>query len=122
MRSDDNTGKFRLVDGVLSPAQKLQAVVIGEGIYSTHALPAAGNVRIGRLASSDIHIDEDSISRFHAVLHIGPPLTIEDLGSTNGVILAGEAIKPGRPVPINLGDPIKIGAVTMVVQAAKIPK
>src|SRR5205085_10972354 len=42
---------------------------------------------IGRGEEADIVIDDVAISRKHAVVHGGPPLEIEDLGSANGTFM-----------------------------------
>jgi hypothetical protein len=48
---------------------------------------------IGRTPDNDLRIDEDFISRRHAVVLAGPESTIvEDLNSTNGVFVNGEQV------------------------------
>ncbi len=112
-------------DPELSDDQRLQAVVVGTGIFQIFPLPARGDLTIGRYVRSDIRIDDNSISRFHARLHMGPPLTIEDLGSSNGTRVGDQVAKPGRALPVHLGEPIRLGDVTMIVQrrsATLIPR
>ena len=119
MTSDDD---IDLQDTVLSgdpdvtDDQRLQAVIVGTGIFQTLPLPTFGDLTIGRYIRSDIRIDDSSISRFHAKLHMGPPVAIEDLGSANGTRIGEQRLKPGRSVPVNLGDPIRLGTVTLIVQ------
>ena len=96
--------------------ERLQAVVVGTGIFLTFPLPTFGDLTIGRYIRSDIRIDDNSISRFHAKLHMGPPLAIEDLGSANGTRVADQPAKPGKVVPIRVGEPIRLGEVTLIVQ------
>jgi pSer/pThr/pTyr-binding forkhead associated (FHA) protein len=95
---------------------RLEAVIIGDGISQTVLLPQRGDVRIGRYIKSDIHIDHASISRFHAVLHLGPPLAVEDLGSSNGTKVRGNTVRAGKSEKFALGDPVKLGSVIMIVQ------
>ena len=61
---------------------------------------------IGRTPDNDLQIDAKFISRHHAVILAGPAHTIiEDLNSTNGVLVNGRRItppdaqgrRPGRP-------------------------
>ncbi len=68
---------------------------------------------IGRDPSaSDLSISDRSISRVHAKIRIiDGTLTLEDLASTNGVMIGGSQIKTGQPSPINVGDEITLGAV-----------
>ncbi len=50
----------------------------------TFELPASGAVTLGRDEDNAVRIDAPSVSRHHAVLHVGPRLRIEDLGGPNG--------------------------------------
>src|SRR5437016_14647855 len=68
----------------LSSAKQLQAVAVGAALLEICPLPDSGDVSIGRHRGSGIPIDDDTISRFHAVLHLGPPHSIEDIRSANG--------------------------------------
>ena len=105
--------------GLLAEALKgdtLQAVVVGASMLDVHPLPETGKVTIGRYHGSGIAIDDDSISRFHAVLNLGPPHTIEDVGSKSGTFVDGVQLRPGQKAPIHLGTAIKVGTVLMVVQ------
>ncbi|HSR99020.1 MAG TPA: sigma 54-interacting transcriptional regulator [Kofleriaceae bacterium] len=61
-------------------------VVAGEAVTVTR-LPAHGSVTLGRGEECEVRIDSPSVSRRHAVLHIGPRLRIEDLGSANGTFV-----------------------------------
>src|SRR6266404_7831678 len=63
---------------------RLRLLVLKGGVTATHALPDQGCVAIGRGEGVDIQIDDPSISRQHARLHLGVPLRLEDLGSANG--------------------------------------
>src|SRR5262245_15379872 len=74
--------------------------VLGETFFASHALPASGDLTVGRSEHADIAIDHPSVSRKHAVLRMGPPLSIEDLGSANGTRVRQRAIAPGERVEI----------------------
>jgi two-component system, NtrC family, response regulator AtoC len=90
--------------------------VIGGGVVATHALPAAGEVVIGRDAGCDVRIDDASLSRRHVRLRIAERITIEDLGSSNGTFVAGRRLEPGAPRPITADEIVTIGGVGIVVQ------
>jgi DNA-binding NtrC family response regulator len=98
----------------------LHLVVLGDGVFTQVPLPRAGELRrelrIGRTEEADVRIDRESVSRRHAVLRVGPPLEIEDLGSRNGTRVAGLRLAPNVPTPIAPGDVIAIGDVTLLVQ------
>ncbi|MDC0745658.1 sigma 54-interacting transcriptional regulator [Polyangium mundeleinium] len=94
-------------------------------------LPAAGSVTIGRGEGNDVRIDDASVSRRHAVLHVGPVLRIEDKGSANGTFVRtsedkGSAVEtrrvhraPGETFDVELGDCIVLGSVIAVVRRAR---
>jgi two-component system response regulator AtoC len=92
-------------------------VVLGDRVI-THALPARGHVTIGRREASAIHVDDPSVSRDHAILHLGARLAVEDLGSGNGTRVAGRVIPPRRRHPLALGEPLVLGGVPAVVLTA----
>jgi len=91
-------------------------VVIAEHILRSHALPATGEVVIGRSEKSDIQLDDPSISRRHAVLHVGPQLELEDLGSANGSQVGERRLRVRERVVIGPGDSIELGDVVLVLQ------
>jgi len=60
----------------------------------THYPLRSTATRIGRLSDNDIVIDDDTVSRHHAVIvDTGNSFVITDLGSANGVELAGHPIR-----------------------------
>jgi len=91
-------------------------VVIAEHILRSHALPTTGEVVIGRSEKSDIQLDDPSISRRHAVLHVGPELELEDLGSANGSQVGERRLRAHERVVIGPGDSIELGEVVLVLQ------
>jgi DNA-binding NtrC family response regulator len=68
----------------------LELVIFSGDDVRTFSLPPSGTVTIGRGEASALRIDDPSVSRNHAVLHTGAPLTIEDLGSANGTMIRGK--------------------------------
>ncbi|APR87054.1 Response regulator of zinc sigma-54-dependent two-component system [Minicystis rosea] len=116
-------GRMKAVLGAL-----FEVIVVAGEQVTTHALPEAGSVSIGRGEDCDLRIDHGSVSRRHALLHIGPPLRIEDLGSANGTFVCAPE-KPGDPagtqpmrrfsrqsVDITVGEQVNVGAATLVVR------
>jgi DNA-binding NtrC family response regulator len=95
---------------------RLCLVVISDDAVATHAIPDAGRLAIGRSEESDIVVDDPEISREHAVLHVGDPITIEDLGSANGTFVRGERITPHQRIPIETGQVIDVGTTMLLVQ------
>ena len=95
-------------------------------------LPSEGRVTIGRDEGSDVRLDHPSVSRAHAVLHVGPTLHVEDLGSENGTLVRGAPASeegdthrfrsiPRRVTAIAPGEGIVFGAVAAVIRRARGP-
>lgn len=64
--------------------------------------------RIGRLPDNDIVLDDENVSRFHAVVtDTGGSFVISDLRSTNGVLLHGRRIRGSAALAD--GDHLRIG-------------
>jgi DNA-binding NtrC family response regulator len=99
-------------------ARSLTLNVIGAALV-THPLPARGKLVIGRSQGASICIDDASLSRQHAALHLGATLQIEDLGSVNGTRAGGRKLTPGVPHTLAVGETVELGTVTVVVLAAQ---
>lgn len=68
--------------GTANPLRLLRhlcVVVIGDGTFITHPLSEAAPVSIGRSNTCEISINDQSLSRRHAVLTVTDHVTIEDL-------------------------------------------
>jgi predicted component of type VI protein secretion system len=69
-------------------------------------------VRIGRNQLNDIPISRPFVSLFHALVRFDQSsISIVDLGSTNGVIVAGQRIEKNVPARIKPGTEVSIGSV-----------
>jgi DNA-binding NtrC family response regulator len=99
-----------------APRRRLVLRVLCDGALSSHPLPAEGTVSLGRSGDVDVCIEHASVSRRHAVLHLGAELRIEDLGSANGTRLRERRLDPNAPAPVAVGEAIDVGAVIVVVQ------
>jgi len=91
-------------------------VVISNHALRSHALPSSGAVVIGRTRDADIQLEDASISRRHCVLHVGAAIELEDLGSQNGIRIAGRTLAPCERVAIAAGDTVELGDVLLVLQ------
>jgi pSer/pThr/pTyr-binding forkhead associated (FHA) protein len=84
-----------------------ELIRIENGQPVTHVL--SRRTRIGRAAGCELQIDSSSVSRHHALILVGPRETIiEDLNSTNGVLVNGR--KVSRQL-LNDGDALTIGEI-----------
>jgi DNA-binding NtrC family response regulator len=89
-------------------------LVAGEGML-THFLLLRNEVVIGRAPECDVVIEHAAFSRRHALLRLGPPLTLEDLGSKNGTRVARSLLEPGVPAPLAVGESFHVGRFSFVV-------
>ena len=77
----------------------------------TVALPADGEVILGRSRGAGIQLDHASVSREHARLRLGPAITLEDLGSRNGTVARGRVLAANEVTALGIGDAFEIGSV-----------
>jgi pSer/pThr/pTyr-binding forkhead associated (FHA) protein len=63
--------------------EQLFLLVVGDHVLATQELTGVGSVTIGRAGECDVRIDDASMSRVHAELRLGPPLSITDTRSAN---------------------------------------
>jgi putative nucleotidyltransferase with HDIG domain len=74
-------------------------------------------LRVGRLESLEIALDDSSVSRYHAELRATERgWRVRDLGSTNGTRLNGVRLGAGQ-WPVRIKDVLQFGEVTLVVDA-----
>ncbi|WP_437725468.1 sigma 54-interacting transcriptional regulator [Sorangium sp. So ce861] len=127
--------KERDVAGAMSPRKDaqidaqhaLELAVFAGGRVTRHPLPAEGRVSLGRSKENDVQIDESSVSRRHAIIHLGARLAIEDLGSANGTRLRRERsagpttkllelqLEPGKTTELAVGDAVNLGSTLIVI-------
>ena len=69
---------------------------------------------IGRDADNLIQLSDPKVSKRHAVIHAkGQVWTIEDTGSTNGIMVNGAKVKRAE---LKNGDTIGIGSFSMIFE------
>jgi len=93
-------------------------VIAGDRV-STHPLPDAGKIRIGRGEDVELRIDDPSVSREHAHVFFekGRPIQISDAGSSNGTRVRGKPVTAGQKVPITPGETFEIGSALLMIQS-----
>jgi len=96
--------------------RKGRVLVFWEGGSAAAPLPPAGQISFGRATDCDVPIDHASVSRRHALLHVGAVIAIEDLGSSNGTRVAGQRIAPRVPMAVAPGDLVEIGGAMMLLE------
>jgi two-component system response regulator AtoC len=110
----------RIGVGILSRGLHLR-VVTADGARLI-ALPLQGDVVVGRSTDAAVRIDDASISRRHAVLHIADEVTVEDLGSANGTRVRGAAVAPSARIEARPGDVIEFGSVLCALVGEAAPR
>jgi ABC transport system ATP-binding/permease protein len=74
--------------------------------------PLDRDLTIGRAPENEIVLDEPNVSRRHAVVQVGPPPSVEDLGSRNGTRLGSDRV---RVSTLAQGDEIGIGHYRLTI-------
>src|SRR5262249_57534580 len=72
-------------------------------------------IKIGRLASAHLCLDDDKVSRIHSVIEVAPDgkLSIIDMGSVEGTWVNGKRVNKGS---IAFGDEIRVGNTLIRVE------
>jgi pSer/pThr/pTyr-binding forkhead associated (FHA) protein len=71
-------------------------------------------IKIGRLSSAHLCLEDDKVSRIHSVIEVAPDgsLSIIDMGSVEGTYVNGKRVNKGT---LAFGDEIKVGNTTIKV-------
>jgi hypothetical protein len=102
MKTDDDLieGVFRITSSVEDAmGQALESPVVSTGRRGPHLVIAGfaypltrTKTVLGRATDADIRIDDSGASRRHCEIELTSPITITDLGSTNGTWIHNEKI------------------------------
>ncbi|WP_296139595.1 DUF3662 and FHA domain-containing protein [uncultured Tessaracoccus sp.] len=120
LRQSLPTGQFTIrseaVEGRAEPPSGGRLVIEVHGVR--HPLAPPGMV-VGRGADADLRLNDPGVSRRHALVTVSgtpdrPVVTIEDLGSTNGVIVNGQKV---TKTVLREGSRIEVGNTRMLVHA-----
>jgi hypothetical protein len=86
----------------------------GEDLVRTEKL-VQDIIKVGKLPSSHLRIDDENVSRMHAVIEVTGPdeIFIIDLGSASGTIVNGKKVNKTR---LQSGDEIMLGGTRVVVE------
>ncbi|WP_411143047.1 FhaA domain-containing protein [Streptomyces sp. x-80] len=71
---------------------------------------------MGRSTDADVRIDDPGVSRRHCEIRVGTPPTIQDLGSTNGIVVDGQHTTRAN---LRDGSRIVVGSTTIVYRQAE---
>ncbi|MFF7330452.1 FhaA domain-containing protein [Streptomyces sp. NPDC008150] len=71
---------------------------------------------MGRSTEADVRIDDPGVSRRHCEIRTGTPSTIQDLGSTNGIVVDGQHTTRAT---LRDGSRIVVGSTTIIYRQAE---
>jgi hypothetical protein len=74
-------------------------------------------IKIGRLASAHLVLDDEKVSRIHSVIEVAPDgaISIIDMGSAEGTFVNGKKVSRGA---LRAGDQITLGGLRIVLEGA----
>jgi DNA-binding NtrC family response regulator len=115
------------------PTRGLELLVFLGDQSRSFALPAAGEVTIGRGDGNTVAVEDPSVSRRHAVLRVGDgKVEIEDVGGANGIFVRDKARAGAsnetlgvrqlvrRAAELAVGERILLGTASLVVRHAQV--
>ncbi len=78
-------------------------------------------IKIGRLATAHLSLEDDRISRVHAVIEVSPEgaVSIIDMGGVEGTYVNGKKVTRGR---LESGDAITMGGLRLVLEVGGAKK
>src|SRR5690606_32127717 len=73
-------------------------------------------IKIGRLSSAHLCLDDEKVSRIHSVIEVGADgsLSIIDMGSVEGTYVNGKRVNKGK---VTFGDEIRVGGTTIRLES-----
>ncbi|MBI5512049.1 MAG: AgmX/PglI C-terminal domain-containing protein [Deltaproteobacteria bacterium] len=98
----------------------VQVVKAGQ-LLGQHQFDSDSNrtIKIGRLPSAQLKIDDPKVARIHAVLEFtGAEVSLIDMGSAIGTVVNGAKI---HKVKLNPGDQVMIGDIQLVINIGGAP-
>ncbi len=103
----------------MSSATVTLKVFSGGQCIATHRM-ARDLVKIGRLPTSHLRLEDEAIARMHAVLEVnGSELRVVDLGSATGTLVNGVPVD--RSTVVRQGDRIELGPYSVFVDIDALP-
>ncbi|MCB5909374.1 FhaA domain-containing protein [Streptomyces pinistramenti] len=85
-------------------------------INGTRHQISRGTLVLGRSTDADVRIDDPGVSRRHCEIRVGTPPMIQDLGSTNGIVVDGQHTTRAN---LRDGSRIVVGSTTIVYRQAE---
>ncbi|MET7594927.1 FhaA domain-containing protein [Streptomyces sp. NPDC004082] len=108
----------------VAPLGQRAAAAPGPGTRTRHWIEVNGTrhqisrptLVLGRSTEADVRIDDPGVSRRHCEIRTGTPSTIQDLGSTNGIVVDGQHTTRAT---LRDGSRIVVGSTTIIYRQAE---
>src|SRR5512138_781910 len=73
-------------------------------------------IKIGRLSSAHLVLDDERVSRIHSVIEVSPDgaVSVIDMGSAEGTFVNGKRVSRGA---LKAGDQITLGGLRIVLES-----
>jgi S-DNA-T family DNA segregation ATPase FtsK/SpoIIIE len=114
LRSGVHVAITRRSDAYADRGQPVATLVVRSGPDAGREYPlAAGTAYLGRGRGAEVQVSDASVSRRHAKLLVTDTLEVQDLGSSNGVLIAGDHVD--RAV-LKQGDVFVVGDTELEVR------
>ena len=98
------------------PESPRALLVMGASGTRVIALPERGELSIGRAEACDVRVDDEKVSRRHAVLRVGDVVELVDIGSRNGTVVGSHKLAPRETVTLQLSDVVTLGGTVLRLQ------
>lgn len=116
------TGQFTIRSEAVEGSSEASASEGGRLVIEVHGVRhplAPPGLVVGRGVDADLRLNDPGVSRRHALITVAgtpdrPVVTIEDLGSTNGIIVNGSKVSKAA---LREGSRIELGNTRMLVHA-----
>lgn len=83
-------------------------------------IPATGQVTVGRLSGSNLHLEDQAVSRSHAALRFrNGKVEVCDVGSTFGTSINGQKIEPKQWVAVPAGAQVSFANTSLKLQGVQ---
>ncbi|MFJ5260699.1 FhaA domain-containing protein [Streptomyces sp. NPDC088387] len=110
--------------GYPQPAAPQRPTAAAQGSRTRHWIEINGTrhqisratLVLGRSTEADARIDDPGVSRRHCEIRTGTPSTIQDLGSTNGIVVDGQHTTRAT---LRDGSRIVVGSTTVIYRQAE---
>ena len=104
----------------IAPVEFPRLLVLCGDTVRAVPIPDSGEIRIGRSPDADVVVDDDLLSRIHVVVEVGAggALRVRDEKSSNGTIVRGERLAPGRSVAFAPGELVEAGRTRILLMPA----